>query len=488
MNTSVDDILNTFNENDEKDDMGYISDRPQLRIFDFSLTTEKRMEDLLYLFETQYDDIIELLQKICIVYSMSPISLMRKFLHEICHYSTIPIDFRVQCALTLVHVDVSYEMGIECLNHLIDDILRSNIPTPVQFEYITLVVRSNMFPERRETLLEMTTRGVYPDTYRYRVLLSLQQSVGKKYMIEGLKRFIDHELNDIRYRLLAVQYLLVLGEDKEDMETFLMGVMEDTFRPHRERADAMDIVLRHGSDTSQQRVQKVLKELGGSGTIYENKENVHHQTIEKSVMDTIEYITTLSIEKRSSVRLSFEDIQKIIYNNTKQWCPENYEQVETALTRIELDTSIFKRVNHTLKSVLVLIYNFIYDTHDREEIEKRIIEELVDMAWTCTSGYLSRLVNVLSGFGNFSLSISWEEQIAANLKGRLNARIRNEDNMDDILEQMTNKQLSDRKAFMEFFIKHISTIREEMYLEFKEFMTDTDWDLWFKKAVMDYEQ
>jgi len=42
------------------------------------------------------------------------------------------------------------------------------------------------------------------------------------------------------------------------------------------------------------------------------------------------------------------------------------------------------------------------------------------MANTCSSGYFSRLVNVLSGFRGYSIQISYKDQIKAVITGRLN--------------------------------------------------------------------
>ena len=93
-----------------------------------------------------------------------------------------------------------------------------------------------------------------------------------------------------------------------------------------------------------------------------------------------------------------------------------------------------------------------------------------------------RLINSITGFGNFSLRISWGEQISANLAGRLNKKIReleDEDYKQDIMAEMAFEpsDRDNRKNFMKFFREHISQIREEIWAEFTEFIDDTSWDL-----------
>ena len=90
-----------------------------------------------------------------------------------------------------------------------------------------------------------------------------------------------------------------------------------------------------------------------------------------------------------------------------------------------MDRTLYSKFNITLSGVLIKIWSYILEHKYKEELTKRLIQELSDSAGTCSSGYLSRLVNVLSGYDdNFRIRISWEDQIVANFSGRLNARVR----------------------------------------------------------------
>ena len=44
-----------------------------------------------------------------------------------------------------------------------------------------------------------------------------------------------------------------------------------------------------------------------------------------------------------------------------------------------------------------------------------------------------------------------------------------------------------RLNFNNFFIKNLSSIREELYKEFKDHITDTDFDLYMRSAISTYE-
>ena len=45
----------------------------------------------------------------------------------------------------------------------------------------------------------------------------------------------------------------------------------------------------------------------------------------------------------------------------------------------------------------------------------------------------------------------------------------------------------ERRSFGLFFRTHMPSIREELAEEFKEFVSETDFDLFFRKAIMMYE-
>jgi len=52
---------------------------------------------------------------------------------------------------------------------------------------------------------------------------------------------------------------------------------------------------------------------------------------------------------------------------------------------------------------------------------------------------------------------------------------------------INTENTSSRANFLKFFRDNMLKIREEMYMEFREHMTDVDFDLWFRAAIMSYE-
>jgi hypothetical protein len=251
-------------------------------------------------------------------------------------------------------------------------------------------------------------------------------------------------------------------------------------------------------------------------------------------------------------------------NFCSEVCKEFYdknEKITVAMRRIFMDRALYSKFNNSLINILLKIYNYIQIQEDESiklQLYKRMLQELEEMSGTCSSGFASRLVNIISGYGNFNIRISFEDQIISNFSGRLNAVARTitsadsvfrVDKIEDVVELCmleddkidlrTNIELklnpeesiekkpkirdivvyflsenreekieeciqyfaesvfnemaikssmySKRRFFGLFFRTYVSKIREELAIEFKEFVSETDFDLFFRKAIMMYE-
>ena len=64
-----------------------------------------------------------------------------------------------------------------------------------------------------------------------------------------------------------------------------------------------------------------------------------------------------------------------------------------------------------------------------------------------------------------------------------------EDFFNSVIEEMTenSQNFSNRQSFLLFFRSNMLNIRENMYEEFKDHITDTDFDLYIRKAISVYE-
>ena len=251
-------------------------------------------------------------------------------------------------------------------------------------------------------------------------------------------------------RFLAAQYLLqkcsLILEEKNNIEHMLLGFATDEELDYDRRADAADVLLQLGSEEMKQYGRNIIRELGqidgGVATIFNNAQNVHIKEVEKSVIEILEFFATFPTHTINEIAIDFTYIESQITNILKKekdpdavTPTEREEKIRLALNRIHMDQALYSKFNNTLDNILIKIWSYIRGHECEDELRKRLLEELEEMAGTCSTGFVSRLINVVSGFGLFNIRISWEDQIVANFSGRLNACARTILNDDSIFHK-----------------------------------------------------
>lgn len=229
----------------------------------------------------------------------------------------------------------------------------------------------------------------------------------------------------------------------------------------------------------------------------------------------------------------------------------NYiDKVNISLNRIFLDRILYSKYNQTLLNILIKVVSFIYNHDYKDELMNRLKEELYDMSGTCSTGFASRLINTLSGYDNFNIKISFKDQIISNFIARINKKMQNiitnqeyyttkhreivwiymktenmsfkKESKEDLLNQEIDKEslidnflkenkkekiqmavedfadnvlieimernsYVNRPYFIKFFRDTIPSVKEELYDEFKKYVTDTEFDLAIKDGILNYE-
>lgn len=368
-------------------------------------------------------------------------------------------------------------------------------------------------------LEEVVQDEVYPSKYRYEVIASLNSKTGLSTMFNQNKLNVEYDENllyklqmmyffnknnEARFRLLSGQHLLQMKikKDKENKNDeneldksegvitkeekvnigneILRIAREYEHDDHEEtyncRADAADIVSRLGTDEQRTEAMTIITELGYSGsskfgkaTIYDNAQNVHEIT--EHVNSFIESL----VEKNKDKELdTYQNIQTAITNYIYSLGLESRESFKAfkSLSRISLDTAVFTK--YRINASTLLIHIWIYIKNQQEDLvdmlKRRLIDELIDMAFTCSTGHSNRLVNVLNGYG-FEVTISWRDQVIANCNARIQARIKlveNEDLKGSIICGMSAdlSEPEDRKNYIEFVKDNSESLKDELRKEF----------------------
>ena len=478
-------------ETDELNDL-------QKYVMDLTLPIETRLSALNKYYEINSEYTLELINRLGMMYEFSGTTMLKKYLLEICKHGKISPLFQSILAKSLYSYNQDDDGGYEAISVIYPN-LGDSVGTPYKITLIKILMRNEKYNELSSKFLFSIIDNIQLDCkYRYKIIIEIEDVPNSEQFIkECCMIFVKNEKNDDRYRILASQNLLVNSisdKDKNIVENILLSFYYDEKTEYNTKADAIDVLLKLGSDENKELAKKLIMKLGTNDetiTIYDNKQNVHTVEVEKSIERTLEILNSLGIAKIDEQDISFDYVsEKILKYHSESNSKVNLDKIMVSLNRIYLDKALYSTYNCTLVHILILVWTYINRNEHENEMYSRLLEELEEMAGTCSSGFASRLVNSISGFGDFTIGISWRHQITSNLNGRLNARIRNMDNIvlrDKILAQMTSVKESNRKQFLGFFRKEISSIREEMYTEFSPYISDDMFDLYFRSAISVYE-
>jgi len=618
---NLDDIeINELNVLDEENLPEYI--------LDLSLDQTIRLEALEKCFVLNEDNALELVSRLSGMYQFSGSKILSQFLFAICEVGKVSSFLKLEATKSLLSFEEAIEGSDSGDEEDIAEIKREsdlqikkrnkyrknegykslnivcrgleNIATPYRIEAVCILMESEDY--KKESYLYF--RNIIGDQsidcdFRYKTILSLENKnipEPEFFLKSSCIDFISDNENMTMYRILASQYVLQKFEVseliKQMIERTLLGFGYDEDLDYNLRADAADTLLSLGTEESKSKARDIIYGLGrlegNNKTIFDNAQNVHTDTVEESVVEILEFFSTIPLleveikngsEEQNTVScpIDFEYVfNKIRTTLSKRECEkcknkkeddeycniecsntlDKHNSIYVALNRICIDRVLYSKFNNTLVNILLKVWTYLIDHENEEEMKERLFEELCEMAGTCSTGFASRLVNVISGFGRFNIRISWEEQIVANFTGRLNALARKIDQPDsvyyksklkDVVELWlnANKKIKDcvvisitksemltdlpdmslivekyleedmemktsvcvedfamtvlnemmlpasefqnRLCFLLFFRTSMLSIREEMYEEFKDYITDTDFDLYFRKSIFTYE-
>jgi len=301
------------------------------------------------------------------------------------------------------------------------------------------------------------------------------------------------------YRILSAQYVLtqfpVGTYDMESVQSFLINIAKDINVEINYRAECADILDRAGYGEAKEIGIQTIIELGElytdnkKKTIYTNIQNVHDLSVTKQVIDTLRNLIKMTTTERNSEEVynSITDI-KVHYSSPtedKEILLKKREAVIEVFQRIIIDTSRYEGL--PMSEIMMLVWEKIAISENRNELEKRLVDEMYEMYQTCSTGHLSRLINVLSGFYDDiqPVKISYKEQLRSNVFARVSTSIRTLGSHEQ--EEITTEMTSDNKPAIEDFLFSYNP-RDELYSEFVggEYMNEKDFEEVYKKSISDY--
>lgn len=447
------------------------------------------------------------------------------FLCAIVEQPKISSHERLMCTVALYNMG-HFEYYFDLFKYLANDITVLVNHRREAIKYLMFSEKKSYIKVAKKILKSIIKTKEYPSDFRYETIASFNSKTGistlfninklnieydEKLLYELQTEFFFDKNNDVRMRILSGQHMLdmdIVSQDKKieigekilKIATNYKDNNLDIEDIENIRADAADVIIRLGTSEQKERARHIIADLGfvkgkrvsklteKSRNVYTDKQNVHNSLINKSVNQFIETLAT-SEDKVESYDNTHKEITQLIYNinlKTKQ-----RTSAFKSLNRISIDTATFTDFRITTAEIFVHVWTKIKKSQYRDELEKRLVEELIDMCDTCASGHASRLINILSGY-EFELKIEWIDQVKSNMAARMQKRISLIEDLDlqekVVLGMMKDAEPEERDAFLKFVTEEIVFVKEELFKEFvgDKYITSEQFEKFFEEGAKDF--
>lgn len=370
--------------------------------------------------------------------------------------------------------------------------LRDGLPESIPgMHHVTItqwfLQHPKLFQQGRQCFADLLCReDILPETV-YRLVLYTKMSDSHREQLH--KTHFVHKNVPIRFKILSAQNL-----PPETTGKLLMRVMQDSDVEVRVRADIVDLFLNNGTERQREAAMETLEILGADAyNVYNNRENVHNTKVTESALAIIDslYDRCIGDTPAEIFEESLLSTDTVTALKSKWETSADFSTFKLALLRIELDRQSYGSHGLTLVQILNLVLRFI-DTEfsPDHELHTRVYEELVDSALegeTCSSGHAFRLVNALSGYTEYNIQVSFDDQLSAYFMREFQRLLESSEHFDMLLEMAeTQDSFLQKPETVAFIRDNLHTIRESLWQDFKEDMDDLEFDETFQRVAVKY--
>jgi hypothetical protein len=415
----------------------------------------------------------EQITNLCRLYEFSGSKDTKSFIIFLLDHAPLDIYMKIECVNTLQQNNdqETTEYYFKILKEFRE--MGNNRPSITLFVDILRWTCKNQLNNNLETNIKwLFNETNLTSEYIFKTIITIQKDTERKAHKSVLHFLFTTFFNwtkESRYKILSSQYLLSNKINIDDTENALLKICNDEKEEYNVRADSADTLLKIGTDKSVKLAKEIIQNLGkvqkSINTIYTNLQNAHDEDIEESVRNFLLDIAGV----KEDTNLNFDKITEELNKYCKENSIKNIDELNSSMLRIKLDQLLYPG-SQTLIGIFNKIYSIIIKHANKDLLIQRLVEELIDMSSTCSSGHCNRLVNTFSGIDGFNINIGFSKQIQSNIAARLNKAIReieNKEFQEKVLEEMIATDENDeRKNFLQFFKTIITNIYQELYKEF----------------------
>ena len=240
---------------------------------------------------------------------------------------------------------------------------------------------------------------------------------------------------------------------------------------HAIRSEAADILLRLGTPQYRIAAETIIHELGQEfvsrheRTLYTNTQNVHEIT---------------SVEQ--AIKLITNEVLLIQLDSILDWLQGiQHFTALSSFQRMMMDTGLF--YGYRMTELICYVVQRIRASSHKNELEKRLLEEMTEMNGWCSTGHVTRLVNVFQGFDPLiQISMSLHAEIKAAVFARYRTHLKT--CSIELQEEVAMCFCQDDKTLLIEFMETYSSY-DEIKKEYS-FMDEREFEEAYQKAIREY--
>lgn len=461
----------------------------EFNIFDLTVSNDQRY---IYLLRENETTQFEILKRFMDIYRISKIKKIEKFFIHICTFDNhINLYLKQELLQALTYKEVKNNIS-HCWNNVIFLVIKKAL-TNLEYWLMLESTIINYKKEFKDINIHNLLKNIIVIFFgggkvSFKQLFGLLLYFKNECYFTCLCTFTFEKYNKILTVKNNLLLLQIIFQDNNVFKENLFYIINNNYDLNL-KLEACDILLNNGDKNIKTKVQKIVQNILPTTAYTNNPENAHLSSLIYSVDKSIESI--LNLNKGKELPKNLQLILSQRYNSSN-----NFKEIKSALNRIfNYNFLTFTKYKLTLKEILENICLVIDNSEFKEELYLRLEQELIDMHNTCSQGYLTRLINIFSGFENglnsIGITISYEDEIYALFSNQINKIVNGAPEIirNQLLEELMvpTNDYQNRLNLIRYLRPYLPKIWNEIFEIYKDILTITDLDLYCRKVTMKYE-